>query len=137
MRLLALCYGFVVGASELELERLGLVPTHVREYVLERDAQCCRVCGTYLENPALHHIVFRSQGGLDVPSNLLTIGWTPYDCSCHSKVAHGVQSRVWREVFLAIADRPGVTALQAMRWARTAGCSEDRESLESGRPAAT
>jgi len=103
--------------SELELERLGLVPADVRDFVLERDGSCCRVCGRYVETPALHHIVFRSQGGLDVPSNLITIGWVPWH-DCHLQIAHGPQARSWREIFLAIAERPGVTALQAQRWLR-------------------
>lgn len=94
---------------------MGLVPTGVREYVLERDGSCCRVCGRYVEQPALHHVVFRSQGGLDVPSNLITIGWLPWH-DCHLPVAHGREARTWREIFLAIADKPGITALQARRW---------------------
>lgn len=99
----------------MELERLGLVPTEVRDLVVERDGSCCRACGRYVEYPALHHIVFRSQGGLDVPSNLITIGWMPGH-DCHLTVAHGVQARMWREIFLAIAERPGITALQVRRW---------------------
>lgn len=109
-----------VTSAELELERLGLVPTHVRDYVLERDGSCCRVCGRWLESPALHHIKFRSQGGLDVPSNLVTIGWTPYDCDCHLKVAHGRNAREWREVLLAIAEKPAITAIAARRWTQAA-----------------
>lgn len=100
----------------MELERLGLVPAGVREHVLERDGHCCRVCGRWVEMPALHHIVFRSQGGLDVPSNLITIGWLPGH-DCHLTIAHGANARSWREVFLSIADKhPGVTALQWQRW---------------------
>lgn len=99
----------------MELERLGLVPSDVREFVLERDGSCCRVCGRYVDQPALHHIKFRSQGGLDVPSNLITIGWVPWH-DCHLPVAHGRNARSWREIFLAIADRPGITAYQAKRW---------------------
>lgn len=101
--------------SEIELEKLDLVPADVREHVLERDGQCCRVCGKWVEYPALHHIVYRSQGGLDVPSNLITIGWL-FDHDCHLKVAHGPRARMWRDIFLAIAERPGVTALQWRRW---------------------
>jgi hypothetical protein len=103
--------------SELELERLGLVAADVRDDVVERDGQCCRVCGQWVEHPALHHIVFRSQGGLDVPSNLITIGWLPGH-DCHLTIAHGPQARAWREVFLEIAERPGITALQWSRWNR-------------------
>ena len=101
--------------SELELEALGLVPSDVRDYVLERDQNCCRVCGRWQESPALHHIVFRSQGGPDLPSNLITVGWTPYSCNCHLKVAHGPNARYWREIFLAITDKPALTALQVRR----------------------
>lgn len=63
----------------------------------------------------MHHIVFRSQGGLDVPSNLITIGWLPGH-DCHLPIAHGPQARMWREIFLGIAERPGITAFQVRRW---------------------
>lgn len=102
------------------MERLGLVPSHVREFVIERDGSMCRVCGTYIEQPALHHIRFRSQGGLDVPSNLITIGWTPVDCNHHLTVAHGPDALRWREIFLLVAQHPGVTAFQAARWGQAA-----------------
>lgn len=102
--------------SELELEKLGLVPSEVRDRVIDRDGQCCRVCGRWVEYPALHHVVFRSQGGLDVPSNLITIGWLPGH-DCHLTIAHGANARSWREIFLTIAeDHPGVTAVQWRRW---------------------
>jgi hypothetical protein len=54
-----------------------------------------------------------------VPSNLITIGWMPWH-DCHLKVAHGREARTWRPIFLDIAMRPGVTALQARRWQATA-----------------
>ena len=100
--------------SEFELERLGLVPSKVRDFVLERDGQLCRVCGQFVEHPALHHVVFRSQGGLDLPSNLITIGWQPGH-DCHLTIAHGPEARLWRQIFLAITDRPELTALQVRR----------------------
>lgn len=105
--------------SELELEKLGLVPSDVRELVIERDGQCCRVCGRYVEQPALHHIQYRSQGGLDVPSNLVTIGWVPWH-DCHLQVAHA-NKRLWQPVLEAIAERPGITAFQWRRWSREGG----------------
>lgn len=104
-----------VAQSELELEKLGLVPAEVRDFVLERDGQCCRLCGRYVESPALHHIVFRSQGGLDVPANLVTIGWAPWH-DCHLPFAHGGEARTWRKYLLEAAQRPGVTARQLRRW---------------------
>lgn len=102
--------------SEIELEKLGLVPADVRDLVIERDNSTCRVCGRYVEQPALHHIVFRSHGGLDLPSNLITIGWLPWH-DCHLPIAHGRDARMWREIFLQIAQTSGVTAFQARRWA--------------------
>lgn len=111
--------------AELELERLHLVPSGVREFVLERDGSCCRMCGQYTEDPALHHVVFRSQGGADVPSNLVTIGWTPYH-ECHLKFAHGPEARIWRPILLEVAQRPGITALALRRWQATAGPPQGR-----------
>jgi len=99
---------------ELELERMGLVPAKVRDYVLERDGSCCRVCGRYVDRPALHHIRYRSQGGLDVSSNLITIGWMPGH-DCHIPVVHANKG-LWQPILLAIADRPGVTAHAWRRW---------------------
>lgn len=105
--------------SELELERLGLVPTDVRDLVIERDGQCCRVCGQWVEDVALHHIIFRSQGGLDVPGNLVVIGWAPWH-DCHLPFAHGREARLWRRLLLACTEQPGVTARQLLRWERAA-----------------
>lgn len=102
--------------SELELERLGLVPAEVREFVIDRDGSCCRVCGRYVEHPALHHIRYRSQGGLDVPSNLVTIGWLPGH-DCHLSIVHA-NKRLWQPILLEIAERPGVTAFAWRRWQR-------------------
>lgn len=103
--------------SELELERLGLVPSDVREYVIDRDGSACRVCGRYVETPALHHIVYRSQGGLDLPSNLVTIGWLPGH-DCHLAIVHR-SKRIWQPILLEVVEHPGVTAFAWRRWAQT------------------
>jgi len=97
---------------------MGLVPADVREFVIDRDASCCRVCGRHVEHPALHHIMYRSQGGLDVPSNLVVIGWLPGH-DCHIPIVHA-DKPTWQPILLEIAGRPGVTALQARRWLATA-----------------
>lgn len=48
--------------------------------VLERDGWKCRRCG-YRQNLHVHHIVFRSQMGVDESWNLVTV------CSeCHDKI---------------------------------------------------
>jgi hypothetical protein len=111
----------VIGVSvELELERLGLVPSNVRSYVIERDHSLCRLCGKYVEHPALHHVRYKSQGGLDVPSNLVVLGWGPGH-DCHVSVVHAHKG-LWMPILLAIAeDHPGVTALQWRRWGAQQG----------------
>lgn len=103
--------------SELELERLAIVSTDVRRLVIERDGQCCRACGRWVEAPALHHVVFRSQGGLDVPGNLITLG-QEYSHDCHLVLAHGPKARMWRDLFqqLLAGQDHGITAFQLRRW---------------------
>lgn len=76
----------------------------------------CRICGAWTEVPGLHHIVYKSAGGLDVVSNLITVGWCVGSCDCHLKIAHGANARYWRELLLEIADQPAFTALQVARW---------------------
>lgn len=100
--------------SEIELEKLGLVSSDVRDFVLERDGQCCRVCGRYVDQPALHHIRYKSEGGLDVPGNLIAIGWMPWH-DCHLPVVHA-NKRLWQPILLTVVETPGVTALQVKRW---------------------
>jgi len=93
------------------------VPNKVRDYVIERDNACCRVCGRHVEYPAVHHIRYRSQGGLDVPSNLVTIGWLPGH-DCHIPIVHANKG-LWEPILLEIAEaHPGVTGFQWRRWAQ-------------------
>lgn len=100
------------------------IPARVRQEVLERDGwdgegAHCRICGRWVRNPGLHHIKYRSAGGLHIASNLVTVGWTPWDHDCHLTVAHGANARYWREILLEIAGRPELTALQVHRWSGT------------------
>lgn len=102
--------------SEADLERdPHTVPISIRRHVIERDNSCCRVCGQYVEHPALHHLIFRSQGGRNHPSNLITIGWTPGH-DCHLPLAHGPEAGLWRDYMLRAIDQPGTTAAQQRRW---------------------
>lgn len=120
--------------SETELERLGLVPSEVREFVIDRDNGRCRVCGQWAGDvPALHHIEYRSEGGLDVPSNLVTIGWLPGH-DCHLPIVHR-NKRLWQPILLEIAEQPGVTAFQARRWAGSAGLTPATSPALRGRAA--
>jgi 5-methylcytosine-specific restriction endonuclease McrA len=94
-----------------------LVPASVRAAVYERDSGCCRVCGRYCDTPGLHHVVYRSQGGLNVVENLITIGWTPGH-DCHNSVVHA-NKNLWMPILQAvIARNDGVNARQLLRWAR-------------------
>jgi 5-methylcytosine-specific restriction endonuclease McrA len=96
------------------------VPPKIRRAVIERDNHCCRICGQWVDVLGLHHIVYRSQGGLDVAENLVVVGWTPGH-NCHLTVAHGTHARRFRELLLACTEPQnlGVTALALARWART------------------
>ena len=59
----------------------ALIFAELRRQVWERDGRRCRVCGTSLAlatgNPFVdlhaHHVVFRSQGGTDDLSNLVSL----------------------------------------------------------------
>lgn len=60
----------------------------VYEAVADRDDYLCRVCGTKAVD--VHHIVFRSHGGADVPENLICL------CRTHHELAHKYEPE-WRE----------------------------------------
>jgi 5-methylcytosine-specific restriction endonuclease McrA len=90
-------------------------PTNVRSYVLERDGNCCRHCGQFVEVPHLHHIDYRSQGGKNTPANLITLA-----PRCHLYVVHANKT-LWQPVLHRLTELPGVTGLQLIRWARRAG----------------
>lgn len=64
----------------------GAYFTHVTSRnVLDRDNWQCQACGTGGENRLhVHHVVFRSQGGSDDPSNLVTVCW-----KCHERIHAG------------------------------------------------
>lgn len=94
------------------------VPDEVRAAVIERDASCCRICGRFVETPALHHIVFRSHGGSNDESNLVTLGWLPGH-DCHLQYAHGPQARQMAALLTQVVETPGVNALQLLRWYRS------------------
>lgn len=100
--------------NEAELERTKQVVGSLREQVIERDGSCCRVCGRYVETPALHHIAYRSEGGRDELDNLVTVGWLPGH-DCHLTVVHA-NKRLWQPILRQVVATPGVTALQLRRW---------------------
>ncbi|MGZ4745639.1 MAG: HNH endonuclease [Oryzihumus sp.] len=95
-----------------------LTPTAVRQATIARDGGSCRLCGAF-QGPrgCRHHIIYRSQGGLDVVENLVTLGWLPGSCCCHQR-AHS--EPVWRDLLLEVVkpENQGATALQLRRWRR-------------------
>lgn len=99
------------------------VPARLRAEVVDRDAQLCRVCGSWVEQPALHHIRYRSEGGLHVIENLVVTHWM-YAPRCHELV-HSNKGR-WQPILLYVARTPGVTAFQVARWIKT-GAMDERE----------
>lgn len=55
----------------------------VKQYVLARDEYKCQVCKKTGGKLKIHHIIYRSQGGTNVPSNLITV------CAdCHTYKNH-------------------------------------------------
>lgn len=110
-----------------------LTPADVRRAVIERDGQCCRICGRWVEWPALHHVIYRSHGGLDVVENLVVVGWY-LDHDCHLKVCHGRDARQWRDLLQQAIVTPGVSAVALRRWADPASPPVARSGLSRSSP---
>ncbi len=94
------------------------LPVSLRREVLDRDGHCCRMCGAYVENPAVHHIEYRSEGGRNELDNLITLHWL-YAPRCH-EVAHANKG-LWQPLLLVAALNPAVTGFALRRQARLAG----------------
>lgn len=57
---------------------------NVKAYVLHRDGHQCQNCKTKKGKLHVHHIVFRSHGGTNIPNNLITL------CKdCHDRLHNG------------------------------------------------
>lgn len=72
--------------------RRGLDPS-LRAEVRLRDGDHCRFCGSS-RGLQLHHVMYRSEGGPDEASNLITL------CDEHHRLAHS-NKRLWKPVLLA------------------------------------
>jgi 5-methylcytosine-specific restriction endonuclease McrA len=92
------------------------IPPAVRAAAYQRDNGCCRVCGSTAAEPALHHIVYRSEGGLNVVENVVTVHWM-YWPRCHETVHSN--KRLWQPLLLEVVKHDGLNARQLLRWART------------------
>lgn len=91
------------------VEQEQLIPGNVRCHVVERDGHVCRLCGVYAEVVHVHHVVYRSQGGKDVPSNLVSL-----DFRCHERVHSN--KPLWFPVLAQVAITRGVNGIQLLRW---------------------
>ena len=86
----------------------------LREAVLTRDGYTCQCCGRTVRDGAilmLHHIRYRSQGGSNSMSNLITV------CDrCHTPKNHKPKGRLygWNPKLKAFT---GATFMTAVRWA--------------------
>ena len=73
---------WAVSLAEHEEEEEKVISRELRAQALERDMWMCMSCGNEdLDNLTLHHVVYRSLGGLDDLENLVTLCW-----ECHRKV---------------------------------------------------
>jgi 5-methylcytosine-specific restriction endonuclease McrA len=74
---------------------------NAREYVLQRDRHTCQLCKKSQRELHVHHVLWKEEGGADVPENLLTL------CKqCHDKVHKDTElnSQV-KELFEAMEKR--------------------------------
>ena len=69
------------------------IPLKVKKIVWERDNHKCIYCGRYvLQDCANAHFIKRSQGGLGIPENIVTL------CSeCHYQEDFGQDTKVYEE----------------------------------------
>ena len=72
-----------------------MIKRRLRAYkeVAIRDNNMCQVCGAVAND--IHHIVFRSHGGDDIPENLICL------CRHHHDQAHK-DERKWRDHLISL-----------------------------------
>lgn len=67
------------------------IPAAVKKAVWERDGHCCILCGSPYAMPNAHYIA-RSQGGLGIEENVVTLCIT-----CHSRYDNSADRKYIRE----------------------------------------
>lgn len=78
--------------------RACAITPKVREAVEKRDHGCCIFCHSVGRGEA--HIIPRSQGGLGVPENIVTV------CrSCHIEMDNGLHTKEYKAVAIAYIRR--------------------------------
>lgn len=89
----------------------ALINLVTRGEIIERDDHVCRMCGQWVEYPHVHHIIYRSQGGKDTESNLVSL-----DFKCHERVHSN--KNLWLPILQQVVLTPGVNGVQLLRWYR-------------------
>ena len=67
-----------------EVARRRRIRVSDKNEVFERDNYTCQICGKKHERLEVHHIVFKSEGGSNSMSNLVSLC-----CDCHEKIHKG------------------------------------------------
>lgn len=92
-------------------ERYGVAT--LREAVFTRDGYTCQCCGRTIKDGAIlhvHHVIYRSQGGTNRMSNLITV------CDkCHTPANHRPGGKLygWKP---KVASFKGATYMTTIRW---------------------
>ena len=92
-------------------ERYGVAT--LREAVFTRDGYTCQCCGRTIKDGAIlhvHHVIYRSQGGTNRMSNLITV------CDkCHTSANHRPGGKLygWKP---KVASFKGATYMTTIRW---------------------
>ena len=75
--------------------RVGRLDADMRALIRKRDGERCRWCGRNGSSGLqIHHVAYRSEGGQDVPHNLILL------CADHHAEAHS-NKKYWQPVLLA------------------------------------
>lgn len=105
----------IQGNEYQQGEQMGF--WNIREYILHRDNHKCQNpnCKNKDKNPILeiHHIIFESNGGTDIPSNLITL------CNkCHTPANHqkGNFLHEWQTSKPKIRGFKDATFMSIVRW---------------------
>ena len=99
------------GKDYQQGERYGIAT--LRTAVFTRDGYTCQCCGRSVKDHAIlhvYHIRYRSQGGIDQMSNLITV------CEkCHTPADHQPGGKLWNWK-PDVKSFKGATYMTAVRW---------------------
>jgi len=87
------------------------IPEKIRHAIYDRDQRRCRWCGvTNAYSYAVHHVLYRSQGGKHTMDNLILL------CEPHHRLVHSDKG-VYQPILLELlAEERPITGAQLLRW---------------------